>query len=170
LPDAITVVLDNLRLYKPLAIFRIRFPRLATGNGGGVMMENFVNGTISITTLAAVAFGVVFLLLLLIFAFVIYLRSGEVPGVVSKILQAILALCAGAIGWIIGGELSTNFNLGIVSGNAVGGLALTVLFYFINPAGIIERQMNPAAPPGPPPQPVTEPRQRGAAATGSGNE
>jgi hypothetical protein len=69
------------------------------------MLGNFVNGTMTITTFIAVVFGVVFLLLLLIFAFVIYLRGGEVPHTATVILRTILALCAGAIGWIIGGEI-----------------------------------------------------------------
>jgi hypothetical protein len=134
------------------------------------MLAGFVNGTMSITTLVAVAFGVFFLLLLLIFALVIYVVDREAPHTVTVILRTILALCAGAIGWIIGGEISTSFNLGILSGNAAGGIGLAVLIYLANPPGVIQRTVNPAAPVGSPPRPPTEPRQRGTATTGTSDE
>ncbi|WP_454647160.1 hypothetical protein [Bradyrhizobium liaoningense] len=134
------------------------------------MFGGFVSGTISVTTFIAVSFGVIFLLLLLVFAFVIYLWGRGVPHTVTVILRTILALCAGAIGWIIGGEISTSFNLGILSGNAAGSIGLAVLVYLVNPPAVVERQINPAAPVDSPPQPVTERRQRSAATTGAINE
>jgi hypothetical protein len=134
------------------------------------MMRDFITGTMSITTVVAVVFGVVFLLLLLIFALVIYLLDREPPHIVTVTLRIFLALCAGAIGGIIGGEISTNFNLGILSGSASGGIGLAVLVYLVDPGRRVQDQINPAAPVDSPPEPVTERRQRGTAARGTDNE
>ncbi len=125
------------------------------------MLGNLIEGSINVTGLLAVAFGVIFLFLLLIIGFVIYWRGRPVPPVATLIFRAILALSAGAVGWVIGGQISLSFNLGVVTGNAAGGIALAVLVYLINPPVLLEHQfIDQGAPPEAPPQPVTEPRRR----------
>jgi hypothetical protein len=125
------------------------------------MAGNLIEGSINVTVLLAVVFSVIFLLLLLVIGFVIYWRGVPVPAAAMLIFRTILALSAGAFGWIIGGQISLAFNLGVITGNAAGGIALAVLVYLINPPRLLEdRFIDRGGPPDAPPAPVTELRQR----------
>jgi hypothetical protein len=85
------------------------------------------------TALLAVCFGAFFFLLLLIIGLVIFLRGGHVPEVASQIFRAILAVSAGAFGWIIGGQIASNFNVGGGYGECGGGPSLGGINLFGQP-------------------------------------
>jgi hypothetical protein len=134
------------------------------------MLGDFINGTISITAVLAIVFGLLFLLLLFIVGVVIYLRGQAVPDAAMLIFRTILAISAGAVGWIIGGDIGLNFNVGLVAGKAVGGIALAALVYLVNPPRFIEQRIVHGGPPDGPPKPVTEQRRRESPAAGTDNE
>lgn len=125
------------------------------------MPGNLVDGTISITALLGVTFAVVFLFLLLIVAVLIYLRGKPVPPAALLIFRTILTLSAGAFGWVVGGTIALSFNLGVVTGNAAGGIALAALAYLVNPPLLLEdRIIDKGAPSEPPPRPAGVLRER----------
>ena len=105
------------------------------------MPGSLVDGTISITALLGVAFGVVFLFLLLIIGVLIYVRGKPVPPAAQLIFRTILAVSAGAFGWVVGGTISLSFNLGVVTGNAAGSIALAALAYLVKPPLLLEHRI-----------------------------
>ena len=124
------------------------------------MPQNLIEGSISITALLGVGFAGFMLLLLFILGVVIYIRDAPVPREAMFIFRTILALSAGAFGWVIGGTLALTFNVGLVTGQATTGVALAVLIFLVNPPTLVEKLVNPAAPPPGPPDPTIEERTR----------
>jgi hypothetical protein len=128
--------------------------------GGAEMPEHPIEGSISPIALLVGGYAAVMLFLLLILGVVIYVRGAPVPSAAIVIFRVILALSSGAFGWLIGGEIAVNFNVGVVTGNATGALGLAVLVYLVNPPAVVENTIvnqaapavNEAAPPQAPPQ------------------
>jgi hypothetical protein len=120
------------------------------------MNGSLISGGITLTTALLIGIAVIFFLLLLIFAALIYFRQDPVPAAVTYIFRVILALMGGGFGSILGGELALNFSANAVTGQATGGLGLAVLLYLVNPPHFVEQIAPhqggpPPAPPAPPP-------------------
>lgn len=88
-------------------------------------MKNFVVGKITVETLLAFAFGVIFVLLLLF----LQPKPGQ-----EGIFRTVLALAAAGIGAVIPGMLNINAKSGTrFTIRAAGAMAVFVIVYLINP-------------------------------------
>jgi hypothetical protein len=125
-----------------LFVWEIRASQAQKPRTGGAMSQDLIGG-ISNAILLAVVIAVIFFLILIIFAFVIYASQRPVPDIVMIILRSILALMGGAFAGILGGQLALSFNFYAITGQATAGIAVAILLYRVNPPGRIEESIGP---------------------------